>query len=312
MTAGTDRFAPHHDWDVAIVGGGPAGLACALTLGRAGRRVALFDDDRPRNAPVRHSQGLLTRDGAAPSELRALGREEVLRYGVHVRGASVEAVDRLDGEGFRITPAGGDPLTARFLVLATGVADVLPQIDGLEACWGITAIHCPYCHGHEWRDRPTVVLGGAAEASLAELLTGWSEDVTLVATPGDLTADVRAGAEAHGVRIVEGNAVRLVHTGGVVEAVELADGTRLPASVVYLQPSQRQRAPFAEQLGAPVQNGAACIVADDDGRVALPGVFVCGDASSGTQNLAASIHEGTRVGMAVNHELVVCPPASAV
>lgn len=310
MTAGTDRFAPDHDWDVAIVGGGPAGLACALTLGRAGRRVALFDDDRPRNYPVRHSQGLLTRDGASPSELRALGREEVLRYGVHVREASVAVVERIDdGEGFRLT-VGGDTLTARFLVLASGVEDVLPEIDGMDACWGVTAIHCPYCHGHEWRDRPTVVFGGAL--ALARLLKGWSDDVTYVAAHGALSDPDRAEADDGGVRVVEGEVARLVHTGGVVEAVELSDGTRLDAGVVYLQPPQRQRAPFAEQLGAPIQDGAACIVADDDGRVALAGVFVCGDASSGPQSIASSIDEGARVGKAVNHELIVCRPASAL
>ncbi len=306
------RFAPDHDWDVAIVGGGPAGLACALTLGRAGRRVALFDDGRARNASARHAQGLLTRDGTPPFELRDVGRAECRRYGVHLRDVRVDDATPLDdGAGYRLR-VGGDALTARMLVLASGVEDVLPEIPGLDACWGETAIHCPYCHGHELRDRPTAVLGGSNAVGFAVLLLGWTSDLTLVPQESALTATDEATLAARGIAVQAGRVAKLAHTDGVVEAVVMDDGARLPVGAVYVQPPQRPRSALAQTLGLSPKDGAACFVADDDGRVALPGLFLCGDVSAGTQNLASAIDEGTRVGIAVNHELIVGPPASAV
>ena len=213
------RFAPDHDWDVAIVGGGPAGLACALTLGRAGRRVALFDDGRARNAPAPHAQGLLSRDGIEPLDLRRIGREECLGYGVHIRETRVDDAEALDTGGYRVKVA-DEWTTARMLVLATGVADVLPAIDGLEACWGVSAIHCPYCHGHELRERPTAVLGAhASDVSLAVLLLGWTDDLTLVTGGVEVSADDRALLDARGIAIDDGVPERLDHDGGEVSAV---------------------------------------------------------------------------------------------
>src|SRR6266545_8403451 len=147
------------DIDVLIVGGGPAGLNAALMLGRARRRVLLCDTGAPRNAPVAHLHGLLSRDGLPPEELRRIGREQLAAYGsVEVRDTQVldVAVGQLE---FTATLADGSATRARRLLLATGVVDQLPAVDGLAALWGRGVFNCPYCDGWEVRDQPLAVLG---------------------------------------------------------------------------------------------------------------------------------------------------------
>ena len=154
------------DFEVVIVGGGAAGLSAALVLGRARRRVAVIDAGQPRNAPAAHMQGFLSRDGMPPSELLAAGRAEVTGYGVEIIDDRVLDIE----PGFTVTLAGGRTLTARRILIATGVSDELPDIDGVRERWGKDLLHCPYCHGWEVRDQPLGVLGthprlGAARAA---------------------------------------------------------------------------------------------------------------------------------------------------
>jgi cation diffusion facilitator CzcD-associated flavoprotein CzcO len=171
--------------DVVIVGGGPAGLNAALLLGRARRRVLVCDAGAPRNAPVSHTHGFLSRDGLPPAELRRIAREQLGAYSsVELREVQVEAASTADGEGFVVTLADGVRETARRLLLATGVVDQLPAIDGLADLWGRGIFNCPYCDGWEVRDQPLAVLGADPRAlQLALHLTRWSGDVVVQQRP---------------------------------------------------------------------------------------------------------------------------------
>ena len=151
----------NHDFEVVIVGGGAAGLSAALVLGRARRRVAVIDAGEPRNAPAAHMQGFLSRDGMPPSELLAAGRAEVTGYGVEIINDRVVDIE----PGFTVTLGNGHTLTARRILLATGVSDELPDIDGVWERWGKDLLHCPYCHGWEVRDQPLGVLGSSPARS---------------------------------------------------------------------------------------------------------------------------------------------------
>lgn len=304
MSRSSDAF------DAAIVGGGPAGLSAALTLARAGRRTVVFDAGAPRNAPAAHSHGFLTRDGTPPAELRRLGRAEVEGYGGTIRQAEVAGAARTDG-GFRLTTADGSDVTARVLILATGVVDELPGIPGLAGAWGRSAVHCPYCHGHEHRGKPTALLGrGDTTFDEARLLLGWTDDLTVVTNgPEDLDDAQEAALAAEGVRIVRTRIARLRAPGGQVEAVVFEDGTEIPCGVFYVQPPQRPRSDLAARLGAALDADGHPEV-EAYGRTAVPGLFVVGDVTGKPQTVAAAVAEGALAGMAANYELVVGPQES--
>ncbi|MFN3596465.1 MAG: NAD(P)/FAD-dependent oxidoreductase [Rubricoccaceae bacterium] len=295
------------DFDAVIVGGGPAGLSAALTLSRAGRRTVLFDADDPRNAPAYHAHGLLTRDGVPPETLRTLGREDVLRYGTEIRTVRVAEVVKISG-GFRVQTARGRSVETRTLVLATGVVDELPDLPGLAEAWGTSAIHCPYCHGYEWRDRPTAVLGrGDGTYAQARLLRGWTSDLTVLTNgPENLDTSQEHSLSGMGIKVDRRPIARLRCDGKRLVAVQFTDGDETPFDVLYLRPPQRQAAPFAEQLGVPCNGPHA--QADEDGRTSVTGLFVAGDAVNTVQNVAMAIASGVRAGMAANYDLVCGPP----
>src|SRR4051794_21878202 len=160
-------------YDVVVVGGGAAGLSAALVLGRARRKVAVVDAGGPRNAPAAHMQGFLSRDGMPPLDLLAAGRAEVVGYGVEIIEGTVEAID----SDFAIHLADRRTITARRILVTTGVGDEIPDIAGVRERWGRDLLHCPYCHGWEVRDQALGVLGTNPGAVLhAQLVRQWSDD----------------------------------------------------------------------------------------------------------------------------------------
>ncbi len=231
--------------DAIIIGGSYAGLAAGLALGRARRRTLIVDDGTPCNARAARSHNFLAHDGAAPRTIATTARRQVDAY------PSVAFVDGTvsaawQGErGFAIRTAAGAVFAARALVLATGIEDKLPPIPGLAECWGISALHCPYCHGYEVRDRPTAVLaGGEAGAEFAALVANWTDDVALV-TPehAGVPVDAARRLASRGIRVVAGPPTAVEHRGGVVSALHLAGGSLLPVEVVYVRPPFEQRFP---------------------------------------------------------------------
>src|SRR3954453_17790821 len=178
-------------YDVIIVGGGPAGLSAATILGRARRRVVVFDDGKYRNEASRAVHGFLTRDGIHPAELRRIGREQLSRYDVEYRCIHINAARRID-EGFELTLSDGALVQSRKLLLATGVTDHIPDVEGMRQFYGAGVFHCPYCDGWEVRDRPLAAYGRAA-AGLAASLKTWSDDVVLCTDgPATFKADESA------------------------------------------------------------------------------------------------------------------------
>ena len=194
-------------YDVVVVGGGAAGLSAALVLGRARRRVAVIDAGSPRNAPAAHMHGILSRDGMPPLELLAAGRAEVLGYGVELFDDHVRHIE----PGFTVELTNDRVLTARRMLVATGVGDELPDLPGVHERWGRDLLHCPYCHGWEVRDEPLGVLGTIPGSVLHTLLVRqWSDDVIFFAHTYDLTADEQRQLDARGIRTERGAVARLI------------------------------------------------------------------------------------------------------
>jgi len=289
-------------YDVVVVGGGPAGLSAALMLGRCRRRVLLCDLGEPRNRRSRALHGYLTRDGIAPVELNDLGRRELPAYGVEVRRIGVTGAE-LASDHYSVALADGKEEQARFLLIATGVVDDLPGIDGFEDCYGRSIFHCPYCDGWESRDRRLVAFGAAREAAgLALALRTWSPDVVLCTHGTRLDRRFRERLARNAVAIRTEPVARLEHRDGQLTAVVFEGGDRIERDVIFFSTGQHPQSDLAIRLGCTlthrgtVKTGTLC-------DTNVPRVFVAGDASRDAQFVVVAAAEGVKAAVAINKAL---------
>jgi thioredoxin reductase len=292
--------------DVIIVGGGPAGLSAALVLGRCRRRTILFDAGHPRNEASHALHGYLTRDGIPPAEFLKIGREQLARYDtIEIRSAKVTGVERGDGR-FTASIEGGEQFSSRMLLLATGLVDELPQIEGFQQFYGVTAHNCPYCDGWEHRDQPLAVLGCSKDAAdLALELLLWSKDVILC-TNGqpECGREVLDPMKRNGVRIIDTPIKRLEGTGDKLERIRFADGSELARTAVFFSPGQHQRSRLAEQLGCEFCEADRCVQCGENAATNVPGVYAAGNATRGVQLVIAAAAEGMQAAFAINNALL--------
>jgi thioredoxin reductase len=292
--------------DVIIVGGGPAGLNAALVLGRCLRQVLVLDAGQPRNRWSHAVHNFLTRDGTPPTELRRLALEQLGPYEtVRVRQALV--IDAVaNGGGFRVTLEGGEALYGRKLLLATGVQDVLPELEGFDALYGRSVFHCPYCDGWEQRGRPTAVLArGAAAAGLALELLGWTRDIVVCTDgPPGLSARDRSRLARHGIPVRPSRLARLEGVDGRLSDVVFADGTRLARQVAFFGYGQRQTSDLATRLGCALTRTGSVRTGRHE-ATHLPGLFVAGDASKLVQMAVVAAAEGAQAAFAINSALLL-------
>jgi thioredoxin reductase len=292
--------------DVIVVGGGAAGLSAALVFGRSRRRTLVLDAGQPRNAPSSAAHSVFTRDGTPPGELLSIGREQLRPYpSVELRAGEAADARVVEG-GIEVSVADGSTVRARRLLLAFGVIDDLPEVEGIEALWGRSVLHCPYCHGWEVRDQPLALYGrGKTGIQLAQLLCGWSDDLVLCTNgPAKLSAEEREQLARHGVQVREERIVRLEGNAGLLARIVFADGSDLARSAMFLRPPQRLRSDLAARLGCELTDHGL-IQTDEWGRTSVHGVYAAGDAATPLQQVIRAAASGASAAIAINHALLV-------
>ena len=292
-------------YDIVIVGGGPAGLAAALALGRARKRVLLCDSGYRRNAAAEHLHNFVTRDGTPPPEFRRIAREQLAAY------ASVSVVDerveRIAGErgAFRVAFAARE-VEARRILLCTGMVDEMLELPSFRELWGRSIFQCPYCHGWEVRDLRWGYLVLPATAAhflpFAMKLRGWTREVT-VFTNGtlELPAEQRAQLEKAGIRVVTAALARL-SGGDALTAIELADGSKVPCDVLFAHPPQRQ-VDVVHALGLTLDEHGYVAADPMTRETSRPGIYASGDLSSRMQGAIFAAAAGTQAATTINMEL---------
>jgi thioredoxin reductase len=298
-------------YDVVIIGGGAAGLSAALVLSRARRSVVVLDSGRPRNAPAAHLHGFLSRDGLPPAELLAIGRREVESYGGEIRAGEVEALAS-DRSGFSVLLKDGSRMTARRLLVATGLRDVLPDIPGLADRWARDVLHCPYCHGHEVRDQPLGVVGGTPEAvGFAQIVRQWTHDLVYFTPPGVLGDADRTALVARAIGVVEGIVDRVVVEDDRLTGVRMDDGRFVPRAALFVPPRFVPHSALLADLGCDLDDQGWPVV-DATGRTSVPGVWAAGNVADRRAQIITAAGAASAAAIALNADLVGADVADAV
>jgi thioredoxin reductase len=291
--------------DCAILGGGPAGLNAALVLGRAKRSVLVFDDNQPRNAVTQESHGFLTRDGVKPDEFRAIAHRELSKYpSVELRQIRITDLRDLEGS-FELVANNRETFRARTVILATGLKEILPAVDGIHDFYGKSLFCCPYCEGWERKDRPLVVISeGEHTFHMAKTVWNWSHDL-LVCTNGhhSLTSEQQETLRTNGIQVVEDRIAALVGKHGQLERIVFATQGESDREGGFVVTQWFQASPVGTLLGCDMteQDG---IVTDQLGRTTVPGVYAAGEAAGGTPSqLIIAAGEGSKAGAGVNTDL---------
>jgi len=297
--------SPRSTYDCIIVGAGPAGLSAALMLGRCRRKVVVCDSGSPRNVRSAGLHNYLTRDGIIPGEFLQLGRQDVERYPT-IEFRQVEVLDAtVSADGFRVVCADGRQLSARKLLLATGVVDELPDVEGLASLYGTSIHHCPYCDGWEWRDQPLAIYGCGEEGSALALgLTVWSEDLVLCTDgPGRLSEKDLEQLHAEGIEVREDRVARLEGHDGWLERIVFENGESLARRALFVCTGQHQHSALARKLGARFTSKGAVDTGTCE-ATEVPGLYVAGDSSKEAQFVIVAAAEGAEAGMAINKALL--------
>ncbi len=292
-------------FDTIIIGGSIAGLSAALTLARSLKNVAVFDTQNPCNRNVVRSFNFSTNDGQNPSEIVKNTKNEIAKYNsAEFFLEEVIAVRPISGE-FEVETKSAEVFWAKSILIATGLRDILPEISGMEECWGKTVYSCPYCHGYEARDKKTAIYAnGDAAHDLSILLTNWSKDLVIL-TDGksELSAFQTAELKIRNIEIIETKIESLTESDGNLSEVNFTDGTSLQVPYMYASVPFEQKSNLAEQLELAFTDSGH-IQVDPTFRTSLRNVYAAGDCTAEQRALSVASASGTMAGFTINQDFV--------
>lgn len=292
-------------FDAIIVGGSYSGLSAAMTLGRSMRQVLVIDSGAPCNNQTPHSHNFITHDGHTPREIAEAAKKQVEAYdtvhfhsGLAVNGKKVN-------DGFEVTTEAGEVFTSRKLLFATGIRDIMPDIRGFSDCWGISILHCPYCHGYEVKNKKTgLILNDDMALEFAKMINHWTKDLTLFTNgPSTLTSEQTNLLKRHNIQINEKEIEAFSHKNGNVQTMHFKDGSECPMTALYTRVDFVQHCPIPEQLGCTL-NDKGLIEVDMLQKTSVDGIYASGDNSSFGRAVSLSVASGAMAGMALNKEMI--------
>lgn len=300
-----EEMKQEKQYDIIIVGGSYAGLATAMGLGRALRKVLVIDSGNPCNQQTPHSHNFLTNDGRTPKEIAGIARQQVQQY---------KTVDFLSGfvtsgikteTGFAIKTESGETFNAKKLVFATGIKDSIPDIPGFAECWGISVLHCPYCHGYEVHHQKTGILANGNDAvELATLISNWTNELTVYTNgKSTLSGEQVQKFQQHNIHINENEIEKLEHNKGFIKSIGFKDGSNAAIKAIYARPPFVQHSLVPQMLGCEL-TPEGYIKTDPAQRTTVPGIFACGDNTTRMRTVANAVAMGTTTAMMVNKELI--------
>lgn len=291
-------------YDVIIIGGSYAGLSAAMALGRSLRDVLVIDSGIPCNRQTPHSHNFLTQDGKTPLEIATIAKQQVEQYESIIFQNGVVTAGKFVSEGFEISTEEGNIYIGRKLIFATGVKDIFPDIKGFAECWGISVIHCPYCHGYEFKHQKTGIIAQGDKAIHLSSLVHNLTDQLQVLTRGEANFEEEQKNKLvqNQIGVIETEIVEIVHKDGYVKQLVFDDGRIESFDAVYAP------VPFIQHLGLPVNLGcelteAGHIKVDNFQKTNIPGVFACGDSTTMMRSVASAVSTGNTAGAMVNMEL---------
>ncbi|GGE45960.1 thioredoxin reductase [Pedobacter psychrotolerans] len=292
-------------FEVIIIGGSYAGLSAAMALGRSLRKVLIIDSGLPCNRQTPYSHNFITHDGEKPSEISEKAKAEVLKYQTvsFLKDIAIGA-EKVD-EGFKIITQSGIEFYAKKIIFATGIKDTMLDIKGFAECWGISVIHCPYCHGYEFRGKVTGILANGARAfHLASMVNNLTDQVTLL-TNGkpDFKDEQILKLKQHGIQIIETAITAIEHQDGIIQQVIFADGTSRRFEALYAA------LPFTQHSNLPVSLGCELtehgyIKVGPFQETNIDGIYACGDNTNMMRSVALAVSTGGIAGAVINGKLV--------
>ncbi|WP_350286200.1 NAD(P)/FAD-dependent oxidoreductase [uncultured Croceitalea sp.] len=293
-----------NEFDVIIIGGSYSGLSAAMALGRSLKKVLIIDAGDPCNKQTPHSHNFLTQDGKTPAEIASLAREQVLKYKTVSLLNDIAIYGTKTNEIFEIRTRLGELFLGKKLIFSTGIKDIMPKIKGFAACWGISMIHCPYCHGYEFNGQKTGIMSNGDSAfHYAQLVNNLTDDLTILTSgKANFTEAQRIKLASHNIDVIEAEIIAVEHEKGMVEKIVFNDGTKVQFDAIYGSRPFEHNSEIPMLLGCELTEQGYLKV-DDMQRTSVKGIFACGDITTPMRSVANAVYTGGLAGAALNMEL---------
>lgn len=292
-------------YEVIIIGGSYSGLSAGMALGRALRHVLIIDSGKPCNMQTPHSHNFITQDGKTPKEISTLANQQVKKYETIDFYSGLAVTGTKTSNGFEITTEKGDTFLAPKLIFATGVKDIMPHINGFAACWGISIIHCPYCHGYEYKnDKTGILTNGDMAFEMAKLINNWTKDLTVFTNgKSTLTAEQTVKLAHHNIIINEALIDSFEHNDGHLTQIVFKNGETETIKALYARPAFEQHCDIPRQLGCELTE-LNHIEVNFFQQTTVNGIYACGDNTTMMRAVSQAVAAGGVAGAMVNKELI--------
>lgn len=292
------------NYDVLIIGGSYSGLSAAMALGRSLRSVLIIDSGFPCNRQTPHTHNFITNDGVKPSDIASKAKAEVLKYKTVTFRNDLAVEGKKINNHFNIQTKSGKNFTSKKLIFATGIKDIMPDIRGFSECWGVSIVHCPYCHGYEIRGEKTAIIAnGDTAIHLASLINNLTNDLSII-TSGEatFTHDQLEKLKKHGIKIIEKEVSEVIHEKGFLNKIHFSDNSQESYTAAYASLPFKQHTDIPESFGCELTEHGH-IKVDMMYKTTVEGIYSCGDNSSGMRSVANAVASGNIAGAVLNMEL---------